>query len=370
MIGRHEFKYFKRWGRVHLNRLLGREFVELGRVPTLEVSGVCNLNCVFCAYKDKESGKVVTSNDDFARYVDELARMGHREIHLTPNTGDVFVDKHFEDKIDIIENHPDIEAYEFITNLIAARESILERIAEAKKLTRMYISLYGHDKASFEAITKRPGHQYDRLVGNLHRLAELGPRLSATIGSFLNTHRSIDWSPDDAPHADDSELMAAIRQVANRVPKFVWTGNHVDFDSWGGIITQADLDGLGMGFRLVGSTVPMTGPCGMLFGGSVVLADGRVNACACRAVKGDLIIGDANESPLSEILSPSNKRYREIVDAHMRGDYPEECRGCKIYSSIYRKPRGRKTTTVKTFMEAQAARCTNQSETTDSEGRK
>lgn len=349
-------KFLRRTIRVYLNRLLGREFVEI-KHPVLEVSGVCNLKCVFCAYKSKEEGKVIVPEEDFRRYVDQLTDLGYREIHLTPNTGDVFVDKGFVDKLAILENHPNVDAYEFITNLIGASYDSIDVIARSKKLSRVSISLYGHDRSSFEVVTDRSGHQYDRLVKNLSYLAGLGPRVGPTISSFCNTDVSFDWSPDNEPRDDDSELMIAIRNVARNVPSFVWTGNHVEFDSWGGVITQADLDEVGKGFKLVGPDDPMVGPCDMLFGGAVVLADGRVNACSCRAIKGDLVIGDAKMQALNEILSPSNPRFSEILEAHIGGRYPEACRNCKVFSSIYRKPRGRPTETISSYVATQSKRC-------------
>jgi len=353
----HKLRYYRRWLRIYANKWLGREYIDSNHFPTIEISGLCNLNCVFCAYKEKEEGKVVMSTADFAKYVDQLAQMGYREIGLTPQTGDVFIDKHFADKIDVLENHSGIEAYEFITNLVGASEGVLKRLAKAKKLTRMYISLYGHDSATFQAVTKRPETQYLRLIENIKILTDLGPNFNATIGSFIMTDRHMNWSPSDPKSEQDTELMTAMQGLSVGAKDFFWSGNHVDFDSWGGRITQADLDVLNKGFKLVGPTVPMMGPCGMLFGGFVVLADGRVNACACRAVGNGLLIGDASKAPLQEVLNPDNALYTEILDKHQRSDYPEACKNCKIFTSIYRQPHNRKTSRIAGFLDVTRQRC-------------
>lgn len=356
-MGSHKLRYYRRWLRIYVNKWLGREYVESVRYPTIEISGSCNLNCVFCAYKEKDEGKVVMSNDDFAGYIDQLVAMGYHEFGLTPQTGDVFMDKYLSDKIDILERHPGVEAYEFITNLVGASEATLARLARAEKLTRMYISLYGHDEAGFQSITNRPAHQYRRLVDNIETLSRLGPGFQATIGSFVMTDRDMDWSPLVPYHGAESDLMAAMRDLAQNARDFCWTGNHVDFDSWGGRITQRDLDALDKGFKVVGPTVPMTGPCGMLFGGFVILADGRVNACACRAVGNGLLIGDAKTAALKDVLSPDNPAYAEILQQHKRSRYPAACQNCKIFNSIYRRPHKRATMTVASYLEAQRKRC-------------
>lgn len=353
----HKLRYYRRWLRIYANRWLGREYVEANRFPTIEISGSCNLNCVFCAYKEKDQGKVVMSNNVFVGFVDQLVDMGYDTFSLTPQTGDVFMDKHLADKIDILENHVGVKAYEFITNLVGASEPILERLSRAQKLTRMYISLYGHDEAGFTAITNRPAHQYRRLIENLGTLSRLGPDFVATIGAFVMTDRDMTWSPLDPTGGPESDLMKAVRTLGGAARDFIWTGNHVDFDSWGGRVSQRDLDGLGKGFKLVGPTVPMTGPCGMLFGGFVVLADGRVNACACRAVGNALLIGDANEAPLSEILHPDNPAYADILARHRQSRYPDACVNCKIFDSVYRRPHKRATMSVDQYLDHQRKRC-------------
>lgn len=340
--------------------LLSREFVH-DDAPTMgiEVSGLCNLKCVFCAYKDKDAGKVVMSNDTFIAYVNQLTDIGYTYIMLTPQTGDVFIDKHFADKIEFLEQNPKIEGYEFITNLVSASKPVLERLAEAKKLTRMYISLYGHTAENFQKITGRPEMQYRRLIKNLHDLAQIAPAFQGTLGAFIMTDRGFNWSPHSplSNQHKETDLLAAIRAIAERDDDFFWSGNHVDFDSWGGRISQNDVEALDLGFRVVGPSVPMIGPCGMLFGGAVILADGKVNACGCRAVGDGLIIGDSKTTPLREILSPDNLLYRSLLEKHIAGKYPDDCVGCKIFTSIYRKPHGRPVTTINKYLAKRRSAC-------------
>ncbi len=352
--------YYRRSIGLFLNKLLGREYIENSSTITIEVSGLCNLNCVFCAYKDKEDGKQIMPFDAFTDHINQLVDLGIDHIGLTPQTGDVFIDKNFHEKIQFLENHKGIKAFEFITNLISASKEALDNVAKSKKLLGMYISIYGRDSETFQKVTRRPALQYNRLVDNLNYVAEIGSDFLPLLGSFSMAERGFKWSPSDPAHVDDSDVMKALRNLNNKLPRFEWTGNHVDLDSWGGKITQQEMDELEMGYEIVGAKFPMDGPCGMLFGSSIILADGKVNACSCRAVDKSLIIGDTKTSPLHEILSPDNPAYVEILRLHKKGDYPDACKGCKLFTNIYRRPHGRDTVSVNEFLTARRARCDQQ----------
>ena len=65
----------------------------------------------------------------------------------------------------------------------------------------------------------------------------------------------------------------------------------------------------------------------------IILANGKVNACACRDVEAELVIGDLKESTLSEIWA--GKGIEEIIQRHEVGDFPDVCRRCTWYISIY-----------------------------------
>jgi hypothetical protein len=85
------------------------------------------------------------------------------------------------------------------------------------------------------------------------------------------------------------------------------------------------------------------------------MATGIVNACACRDVDATLRIGDLNEQPLKEILSPNNATYMALIGEQQEGRFRPICRSCDYYKSIYRhrslnKKLGRKTLTLEEFL--------------------
>lgn len=106
------------------------------------------------------------------------------------------------------------------------------------------------------------------------------------------------------------------------------------FDSWAGKVKNPDLERVGLE-----ATQPpyKRGACELLFAKPIVLANGKVNACACRDVEVELIVGDLADAPLKEIWA--GQGIDSIIDQHERGDFPEVCRRCTWYNSIYNNRR-------------------------------
>ena len=79
---------------------------------------------------------------------------------------------------------------------------------------------------------------------------------------------------------------------------------------------------------------PKVGPCAVLYWKPIILADGKVNACAERDLETDLIIGDLNQEKLKDII------YGEKMESLMESfnnkkNMPKVCQKCTVYQSIY-----------------------------------
>src|SRR5512145_2554525 len=191
---------------IALNRLLGREFIpaDLGAF-NIETTSACNLKCRFCAYEKKQTAKVSMSNDTFAQVVEQALRLGFDRFHLTPCTGDVFMDRHVFEKLAFLDVHPEVKGYHFFSNLTIPTRDQLMRLMHLKKFDRMTISVYGHDEASFVAITKSSPRIYRRLIANLETVLGHLDRwpFRVSIG-----HRS----SFNAVSADASDLMMLLER--------------------------------------------------------------------------------------------------------------------------------------------------------------
>lgn len=328
-------------------RLFGYEYVPVRGRITLEPSGNCNLSCKFCGYSKKEFGRTVMPQAAFEAAVEQAVAMGYGEISLTSSSGDLFMDKGIRKKLEFLEGHPGINAYVFFTNFVLPDADMVHWLASLKKLRWMALSVYGHDLETFSAITGKREKQYRMLVDNINTLAALARASVTQFEIQIRTSASFDWHPDKGIADDDSDLMKAMyRAVADGGMK--WVGNWTVYDTWGGMVTPKDVAGLDIELS-DGQWLPKVGACTLLFDDPMVFADGMVNACACRGLDRSLVIGDVNKTPLADILSPDNPAYRSIIERHQRGDYPDTCKNCMTYRSIYRRPRGWPYISLKEF---------------------
>lgn len=310
---------------INFNRLIGRELVPLETtILNIETSSLCNLECVFCAYVKKTSPKVSMKDAFFQNCVEQAVGMGFTQFELTPCTGDVFMDRHIFNKFQFLEDHPQVEAYRFFTNFTVPNKTNVERLLRLKKLKNLTVSIYGHDLASFIAITKSTEKVYNRLVSNLKTLLENLDRKNFNLDIGIRT-------TNDAPRRAASEVMELLEKFRARGvrPRRA----HV-YNNWGGFVTQADVAGLDI--DVTGAeAIYKRGACAHLFTTYQIMATGIVNGCACRDVDATLRIGDLNEAPLHEILSPDNPTYMRLIEEQQRGEFRAVCKSCDYYKSIY-----------------------------------
>ena len=338
-------------------RLIGHEFVPVRKRITIEPSGNCNLACKFCAYRKKDLGHVIMSNDTFADYIDQAARIGFRDFSLTSSSGEIFFDKEIRWKLDYLDNHPLVGTYSFYTNLVLPDKQMIDKIFTLKKLAWLGFSIYGHDAESFTRITGKSRKQYDKLVKNLNIIASRSGAGKNLMEIHIRTDASFKWHPNDGIDDTASDLMKAMHYaVENGGVK--WLDNFLVYDNWGGMVTDEDVSDIELELS-DGSFLPKVGACILLFDEPMIFADGMVNACACRGVDRSLVIGNLKETSLNQILSSENKIYRNIIDQHQKNEYPKTCKDCMVYRSIYRKPRGWPFMSLSSFFSKHEERANN-----------
>ncbi|MCG2575513.1 radical SAM protein [Dechloromonas sp. XY25] len=312
------------------NRRLGHEYIplDLGAF-NIETSSACNLKCRFCAYEKKETPRVSMANEMFAKTVEQALELGFNEFHLTPTTGDVFMDKHVFEKFAYLDAHPKVKAYHFFTNLTVLNPAQIEQLTRLKKLSRITVSIYGHDEVTFIDIAKSSSKVFQRLLANLRALLALKPQWPFAVSlGFRSTF--------DVPAEPVDDLMHLLREF--RAAGVSIHASHGIYNNWGGYITQDDVAGLNIKI-LDGSKTPKLGPCVKLFDGFQVMATGVVNGCSCRDVDATLQIGHIDQAPLKNILSGHNPLYQQIITEQEAGKFRPACEGCDYYRSIYHQPK-------------------------------
>ncbi len=314
---------------IGLNRALGRVFLPHPRqFLYIETSSLCNLACAFCAYSKKSSPKTTMTNEFFFNVVEQATQMGYDRFGLTPITGDLFMDKHVMEKMEFLEQHPKVACYHFYSNFIIPERDTVLRLSQFDKLHELGISLYGHDQQSFEAMTKGSPIGYRRLLNNLDAVYDTAEQFRDRVQ--LHWRVQSDVRVFDHP---ESALVDRVRRLKQQKGIAVFFARR--YNNWGGMVTDEDVAGLGIEVSAA-DHVPKNGACVLIFHKQQIMADGRVNACACRDADATLCLGDLRKDSLRTILSSANPTYMQLIDNQQSGRFNPICRSCDFYRSIYK----------------------------------
>jgi len=312
---------------INFNRAIGHQCIPVqDDLIGIETTSVCNLNCCFCAYGKKASPKITMKDDFFIDCITQAVELGYRRFILTPNTGDVFMDRHFLQRLRFLEEHPGVKEYTFYTNFTIPRPKDIERLTGLTKLRLPTISIYGHDRDTFVAIAKATDVVYKRLLTNLEILLGLmkAKRLPFEFNIALRSTRHLPGMQEtDLLRLLDRFRQAGIDVRISRV-----------YHDWGGRVTAEDTKGLDLDVADSALTYKK-GACALLFTGVQIMATGVVHACSCVDVDAILKIGDLNEKPLREIVSTANPSYMALIEEQERGEFRSVCQACGFYKSIY-----------------------------------
>lgn len=308
-------------------KAIRRHLDSLRRIPRglhVEGTNICNAECVFCAYPQMERRKQTMPLEDFKGVVAQYLEMGGHHVSLTPIVGDPFVDKHVFERLDHLMALKEVTGISFYTNAILMTREKCERLMGYAKKLHVHVSWGGFDQATWESIMGVP------------KFAQARDAVRAFLEIKERTHTPIRFTlalrcPDSACHGELWEEFNAARKRG-----LVEIAGMSDYDSWAGKIDPDALRKVGLAPR----RMPYKkGACELLFTKPVVLANGDVNACACRDVEAELIVGNVKEEPLSKIWA--GPRIDAIIEAHERGDYPDVCKRCTYFVSVYNSRKSR-----------------------------
>jgi len=312
----------------HINRRVGREFIPGPRTAlSIETSSICNLDCCFCAYPKKQSPRVVMSDEFFRNCVSQALELGYNEFDLTPCTGDAFMDRHLFNKLRVLEADERVKIYTFFTNFTIPKPSHIEAVHQFKKMGGLAISIYGHDLATFKAITKSTDTVYFRLVRNLELLLREQEKHGLKI--FFIFHTGAD------------SLRGRSSEIITLLERFKQAGSTINiqkglYNNWGGYVTNDDVKHLPI--RIIPpNVVHKNGACVRLFTAIQIMATGIVNGCACRDTDATLRLGDLHQAPLKDIVSARNPVYMALIEEQQNGSFRPVCQSCDFYTSIYYK---------------------------------
>ena len=297
----------------------------------IETTSRCNLKCKFCAYEKRDLEVVpheTMSYDFFVKVVNQALEIGYKNIGLTPQTGDIFMDKEIFKKFQYLDQKKILESYYFYTNFIPLNNEKIIKIFDLNKLKNFGISIYGHDKDSYQSFSGGAESSYYKLINNLNFFYEClvkdkNRNLTIEISQRAKKNFKLNNS-----NSELSEILKKILSIKN-----VEYSKNSEFNNWGGIVKDEDVKGLNI--KLNDTQKKKIGSCSLIYSRMIVGANGLVNACACRDANFTLAIGDLKVNKLNEIINLKNKKYKDLIMRQEKNDFPAVCKSCDFYKSIY-----------------------------------
>jgi radical SAM protein with 4Fe4S-binding SPASM domain len=292
----------------------------------LELTNLCNANCVFCPYQFQEREVQFMSEEVFRKAVDDFVASGGGSVGLTPVVGDALIHPDFVARVRHLRSLPAIDRIWVTTNAILLDKHGIGEILDSG-LTSITISTSGFDEPSYRRIYRSSA--YERFRRNVLELVERNSALPAplTITIGLRTDRPLDEVMKDP----DFQPILAFRPEID----FTWS-----FTSAGGRITREALPA-GMPLRVVSSRKET---CVQLYNGPIILPDGTVMACSCVAAMdavADLGIGNVLQDNLLDLWR--SERTARLRASFADGGLNKTCAGCDMYRGLelYRTGEGR-----------------------------
>ena len=292
----------------------------------LELTNVCNANCVFCPYQFQKREFVVMQDEVFHKAVGDYVSSGGGSVGLTPIVGDALIDPKFLDRVRYLRSQPKIDRIWLTTNAILLDKHGIKDVLEVG-LSSITISTSGFDEATYERIYRSKAYQ--RVRNNVLALLEENAKRPNPIPIAIGL-RSDRPLTEVIADPDFQQILAYKPEI-----DFTWS-----YTSANGRITEEILPP-GMRLRVVNDRKES---CVQTFNGPMVLADGTVMACSCVAsVDGaeDLGIGNVMDANLAAIWT--GEKVKKLRASFGTNQLNPTCSGCDMYRDLemYRTSEGR-----------------------------
>lgn len=293
----------------------------------LELTNLCNADCVFCPYQFQTREVQFMPDDVFHKAVNDYAAAGGGSVGLTPIVGDALIDPKFLKRVHYLRSLPQIDRIWLTTNCILLDKFGVDDVLQSG-ITALNVSTAGFDEEMYRRVYRNASYQ--RMRRNVMELVERNTALGSPVAITIALRPD---RPLDAVMADpDFQPILAHKPQLD----FTWS-----FTSANGRITR-DILPASMKLRVVTSRPE---PCVNTYNGLMVLPDGTVMACSCVAAMdavNDLGAGNIMKTPLAEIWSSS--AVHNLRSSFGTGALNSTCSGCDMYRDLefYRTAEGRR----------------------------
>jgi hypothetical protein len=286
---------------------------------TIETINICNNDCIICPYSSQTRKKQMMSLELFAKAIADYAAIGGGSLGLTPMTGELFLDKHLPERLEMLAAQPTIGPLSAITNgSTVHRFNDRELVGLIEPFERIAISIYGLDADEYLAMTRKP--TYERMLDGAARLLKLGGTKRVSIGL-----RQLKRRPAE-------EVKGWVEQLADRAGVPAGEIRHaatLSYVNWAFFDISRPLPHDAGWVPLVVNKTQ----CALPLVSAQILSDGTVTFCGCMDfdAHSSLVLGNIADKTLRELMS--GDKVRTLMNWADNG-VPDFCKTCTAHRPI------------------------------------
>jgi MoaA/NifB/PqqE/SkfB family radical SAM enzyme len=283
----------------------------------IELTNICNANCVFCGYQYLERPKVVLPVDLFQKGIDEFDALGGGSVGFNTVVGEPLVAPDIVEKIQYARSKKNIRRIGLFTNgILINRVGARDLISSG--LNDITISIGGFDHESYLRIFRvdRWDCVHEGILNLLKENESSNNRVKIRIAL-----------------RSDLPIWESLRKPAYKELKrykFDLEFNIRHFDNWSGRIKQEHLTGT-MRLR---DLPEKREPCAILYRTPKILSNGDMTLCGCRDLNGDseLVLGNIRDWCIQEMWH--DPKVEDIRNGFYLSKYPKICHDCSMYNDL------------------------------------
>ncbi|MFL6765955.1 MAG: radical SAM protein [Sphingomicrobium sp.] len=279
----------------------------------LELTNLCNANCVFCPYSQQTRSHEQMSEFVFKKAVADFVAAGGGSVDLTPTVGDPLIHPDFVDWVHYLRSIPEIDRITVTTNAILLGRHGAQRVLDSG-LSRINISLAGFDEDMYRRVYR--SNSYRKVRDNIAELLALNSKRPEPVTIFLCLR----------PDRPAKEVLADpdLKPLLAYRPNLTFLST---FSRSGGLISSLPS---GMDLAPV-ETRPKPAPCRFTFTGLTVQSSGDVQICPCESSVNApaLVIGNIHRQSLQEIWHC--EKLRALRASFTDGTLNPNCSKCDSY---------------------------------------
>jgi MoaA/NifB/PqqE/SkfB family radical SAM enzyme len=255
----------------------------------------------------------------FKKALDDYISMGGRKISLTPTIGEPLIDPGVLEKINYAFGTSKIKKIYLYTNGILLNSNHLYKKIIDAGINEIGISCPGFEKKLFKDIYGVD--KYDEFLSGVISLLEYNRAQKDPVEISFNFR---------SPYLPSRVLKSPdfLKYIKPFLSKKVKCSFLVDYDNWGGSISQKDLKGI---MKLRRPFLVYRTPCLRMQEASI-LFDGGVRLCGCRFKEtefDELVVGNVMEEPLDKIFF--GDKALKIRKSFLDNSPPAVCQNCSLY---------------------------------------